>query len=108
MTKTREEYAAEGFLIVARMSAERRERERKEKQERSAPASIRSSAGIDTNSRQYETRVADPAATAAAIIEAGRRRRGEIDDTTPSPSARPAATLAEQIIDAGRRRRGER
>ena len=83
-----------------RRTAERREREKKEKRERSAPAS---SAGIDTSARQYETQVANPAATAAAIIAAGRRARGETDDKALTPSG-----IAGQIIQAGRKARGEK
>jgi hypothetical protein len=39
---------------------------------------------------------------AAAIVEAGRRRRGELDIEGP-----PIGSLAARIINAGRRRRGE-
>jgi hypothetical protein len=104
MTKSsREELAAQGFLLLASRTAARRERERKEKQERSAPAT----ATVDIGTRQFQTRVANPAATAEAIVAAGRKRRGEVDAATPSSSARPATTLAEQIVAAGRKRRGE-
>jgi hypothetical protein len=89
------ELVAQGFALVARLSAARRERERKEKQERSAPASTRSSPGIDASSaRQYETQVVNPTATAKAIIEAGRKARGETDDAISMPTGFAAAVLA--------------
>lgn len=47
--------------------------------------------------------VADPQAAAAAILQAGRKRRGELhDDDVP-----PANSMAGQILRAGRVRRGE-
>jgi hypothetical protein len=55
----------------------------------------------------------DPGATAAAIILAGRRRRGEIECEVPPPQTAPPATVADpkalaaQIIEVGKRRRGE-
>jgi len=47
--------------------------------------------------------IADPAAVARQIIEAGRRRRAEAINELP-----PEGSLARQIIDAGKRRRGEK
>jgi hypothetical protein len=44
-----------------------------------------------------------PGSTAAAIVDAGKRRRGEAsDDNEP-----PAGSLAAKIILAGKKRRGE-
>ena len=42
---------------------------------------------------------------AAQIIEAGKRRRGEVADETPLRTQ--AEILASRIIEAGRKRRGE-
>ena len=109
MTKSRQELAAEGRLIIFQRMAAWREREKKTKQQRSAPASAGSPAGTDTSAHQFETRVSNPAATAAAIVAAGRKARGEVDATpSPTSSARPAANLAEQIVAAGRKARGEK
>jgi hypothetical protein len=44
----------------------------------------------------------DPAKLSKAIIDAGKRRRGELPPEFP-----PEGTLARQIVDAGRRRRAE-
>ena len=50
---------------------------------------------------RHDQMVRDPAAVAAAIIRAGRIRRGEIDDT-PEPTG-----IAAQVVAAARKRRGE-
>ena len=52
-------------------------------------------------------RVASPEVSQAllearAIIQAGRKRRGEVIDEAPPPGS-----MAAQIIEAGKRRRGE-
>jgi hypothetical protein len=57
--------------------------------------------GVGSDSDQYVTIVADPAATARAICAAATKARNG-DDTAPKLSA-----VAQQIIDSGKRRRGE-
>jgi hypothetical protein len=75
---------------------------REREKARPTPASAPPTSGIDTSAHQFETRVASPTATAAAIIAAGRRRRGETDNTASTPSG-----IAGEIIRAGQRVRGE-
>jgi hypothetical protein len=114
------ELAAQGFALVARMSAERRERDKKQRQARAAPASPTNSA------YPVDGSVSDPASLAEQIVAAGQRARGELADETPratglaarihdaaetarggGPERAQPTGLAKQIIDAGRRRRGE-
>jgi hypothetical protein len=100
MTKSREQLAAEGFLIVhsrmaARRKDERRDREKRRQEEkdnktRTPPAP----ASGDTSSSLFGTPVADPAAFAAQVIRAGQKARGELAEETPQPTGFAAAVLA--------------
>jgi len=51
--------------------------------------------------------VPDPSSLAAAVIRAGKLRRGEIPDDTPRFSNDEHGRFAKAVINAGRRRRGE-
>lgn len=94
---SREDLAARGYLIVKSRAAALRKN----------PAQPSASAAPDSFSRQVETRVADPAATAAAIIAAGKKARGETDSAPASSRGAKPLTLADQIVAASRKRRGE-
>ncbi|AYQ37628.1 hypothetical protein CVS37_05515 [Burkholderia lata] len=70
-----------------------------------AMGSDRAAVASHQPARQQSEPVANPAALARQIVDAGRMARGEIDNrATTSP---PTDSMAAQIIAAGKRARGE-